>query len=195
MPREKLTEEERKRRRRESRRKWSEKHPEVGRIKGKKRYARNPEKYREKGRASYARNLLVQRLRSIRRRCKVAGTTCTLTQEHLRSPPTCPFLGISLQVGAASGMSTSPTVDRINPNGGYTPENILFLSYRANTIKNNASAEELLRVAFGTYISRQLAGRDPYERQDIVTRIMSSLFSGDFGFDAIFEKFGFFALR
>ena len=36
--------------------------------------------------------------------------------------------------------------DRINPKEGYTKENTQIISYRANRIKNDASADELLKI-------------------------------------------------
>lgn len=40
-----------------------------------------------------------------------------------------------------------PTLDRIIPNKGYVKGNIQIISQRANVIKNDASAEEIMKVA------------------------------------------------
>lgn len=41
----------------------------------------------------------------------------------------------------------SPTLDRIVPEKGYVLGNIAVISHKANAIKQNATAEEILRVA------------------------------------------------
>jgi hypothetical protein len=41
----------------------------------------------------------------------------------------------------------SPSVDRIDPNGGYVKGNVVVVSYRANLIKTNASVDELCKIA------------------------------------------------
>lgn len=37
----------------------------------------------------------------------------------------------------------SPTLDRIHPDIGYVPGNVMVISAKANRMKNNASLEEL----------------------------------------------------
>lgn len=39
-----------------------------------------------------------------------------------------------------------PSLDRINPDRGYVPGNVQVISFRANTLKNNATREELAKV-------------------------------------------------
>jgi len=41
----------------------------------------------------------------------------------------------------------SPTLDRIDPSLGYTPDNVWIISHRMNMIKNNASPRELALVS------------------------------------------------
>jgi hypothetical protein len=41
----------------------------------------------------------------------------------------------------------SPSLDRIDSSRGYTPDNIWIISYRMNTIKNDATPEELKLVS------------------------------------------------
>jgi hypothetical protein len=65
----------------------------------------------------------------------------------LRVPTICPVLGIPLSVGPNGGHDASPSVDRIDPEKGYVSGNMCVISMRANRIKNNASPEELRRVA------------------------------------------------
>lgn len=44
-------------------------------------------------------------------------------------------------------LDTSPSLDRINPNGDYSPGNIQIISNLANRMKNNACDEQLLRFS------------------------------------------------
>lgn len=61
----------------------------------------------------------------------------------------CPVFGVRLRyVGGGMHSSNSATLDRLVPHLGYVPGNIAVVSYRANTIKNDATPEELLAVAF-----------------------------------------------
>lgn len=58
----------------------------------------------------------------------------------------CPVFGIPLRQGTRVPTAASPTLDMIDPNGGYTPGNIGVLSSRANALKSNADAATLRRL-------------------------------------------------
>lgn len=61
----------------------------------------------------------------------------------------CPVLGVELEFGSAGFRENSPSIDKINPNKGYTKDNIQVISWRANRIKGDATLEELeLLVAY-----------------------------------------------
>jgi hypothetical protein len=74
-----------------------------------------------------------------------------LTLDYLESIATltCPVLGIELSWGHRNGTQQdhSPSLDRIDPSLGYTVGNVVWLSQRANTIKNNGTASEHERIA------------------------------------------------
>ncbi len=59
------------------------------------------------------------------------------------------MLGIPLfrSTGSKGQGPNSPTLDRLDPALGYTPENVVVISARANQIKTDATVEELYRVA------------------------------------------------
>lgn len=53
----------------------------------------------------------------------------------------CPILGIDITVGSKRN-NNSLSIDRIDNNKGYELDNLIFCSYRANTLKSNGSIEE-----------------------------------------------------
>lgn len=63
-------------------------------------------------------------------------------------PENCPILGIKLKSNTAQGACpTSPSLDRIVPSLGYIPGNVRIISWRANSLRNNGTADELMAVA------------------------------------------------
>ena len=59
----------------------------------------------------------------------------------------CPVLGYVLNQGNTKfSFDTSPALDRIDSNKGYTPDNIIVMSNKANTLKSNATWQELKRI-------------------------------------------------
>lgn len=71
-----------------------------------------------------------------------------LTKEYLLSiyPKNnkCPLLDIELKQG--KNIPQSPSLDRINPEEGYIKNNVVFISRRANYIKNNLTLNEMKQV-------------------------------------------------
>lgn len=88
----------------------------------------NPEKY------------LLQHARA---RAKDSNKECTVTIEDIKIPPVCPVFKTPFQYNTPYAAS----IDRINPLGHYTPDNIQVISRKANLMKQNASAEELRKFA------------------------------------------------
>jgi len=86
-----------------------------------------------------------------RRRAKYSGVPFSLTNEYVFNmlPEMCPALGIPLVFAGTGGVAVpgSASIDKIRPELGYVPGNIAILSYRANAIKSNATADEIGRVA------------------------------------------------
>jgi hypothetical protein len=74
-----------------------------------------------------------------------------LTKEDLQPAPShCPIFGLELIYSAiprGTDRSASASLDRLIPSLGYVKGNISIISYRANTIKNDATAKELRAVA------------------------------------------------
>lgn len=71
---------------------------------------------------------------------------CTITIDDIVIPETCPVLGIPLKRNTTKLHRGSPTLDKIVPELGYVPGNVAVISHRANTIKQNATPDELRKV-------------------------------------------------
>lgn len=85
-------------------------------------------------------------------RAKRSGLDFDLTADDLVIPEVCPVLGIPIvsRAGANPTMQekdSSPSIDRIDSSKGYTKNNVIVVSFRANRLKNNASIQELKQIA------------------------------------------------
>jgi hypothetical protein len=78
-------------------------------------------------------------------RAKQKGIDFTIEQEDIIIPDRCPLLGIELVChrGKGSQQGNSPSLDRIDSTKGYIKGNVWVISNRANTLKNDASLQEL----------------------------------------------------
>jgi hypothetical protein len=93
-----------------------------------------------------------------KKRAKEKGLDFTLQLDDIKIPSHCPMLGIPLfPTSGQAAHANSPSLDRLDPRKGYTPENTVIISHRANTIKSNATPEELRLIA--DYTERALAER------------------------------------
>lgn len=88
-------------------------------------------------------------LRGARARAKQKGFSFNLTYEWAQTNIgiSCPVLGTEFSFSHSKRSSESASIDRIDNTKGYTQDNCIFVSYKANTIKNNATLEELVKVS------------------------------------------------
>ena len=77
-------------------------------------------------------------------RAKKKSLPFDLTIEDIVIPTHCPLLDIPLVLDNVIFADDSPSLDRLIPHLGYIKSNIQVISVRANTIKNNASLDELM---------------------------------------------------
>lgn len=74
--------------------------------------------------------------------------TLTLTElNNLTFPITCPVLGIPIKFNKGTQQDNSVSIDRIDSSKGYTIDNIVVISWKANKLKNNATKEELKKIS------------------------------------------------
>lgn len=71
---------------------------------------------------------------------------CTITVADIFIPAVCPLLGIPLDRNAPLRSDNIPSLDRIDSQKGYTPDNIWVISWKANKMKSDSSVEELKKL-------------------------------------------------
>ncbi len=107
-------------------------------------------------------------LYAARQRANKFGLEFTLTVDDIVIPEVCPIRGIKITDGTGTGPrnsslnSSSASLDRINNQRGYTPDNVRVISRRANLVKSNASPAELIRI-----IVYMIENEHALEKEDI----------------------------
>lgn len=85
----------------------------------------------------------------LKNRAKQRGIEFNLTLTDLNNlsiPISCPVLGIPLRTERGRQTDNSISIDRIDSNKGYTVDNIIVVSWKANRLKSNASLREMRRL-------------------------------------------------
>lgn len=77
------------------------------------------------------------------------GKTWELDFDSFEFPEYCPYLGLKLDYsqGKEKIQPNSPSFDRKNPSLGYVSGNVEIISHKANSMKNNATPDELVKMA------------------------------------------------
>jgi len=82
-------------------------------------------------------------------RAKKVGMEFSITVEALHWPEVCPVLGFRLNYGAPTDGHDSwdgPSIDRHDNTKGYTLENSVVMSRKANALKSNADVNEVEKL-------------------------------------------------
>ena len=108
---------------------------------------RNREQYRKKSKDKEwrKRNLIM----AVKNRARRNGLEFNLTVDSIEWPEVCPVLGIELNYFAGcdrEGRWNGVSIDRRDPKGGYTIDNVAVLSMRANDVKKDCTVEEMEKV-------------------------------------------------
>ena len=84
-----------------------------------------------------------------RKNAREYGRGCTIEpKDILPLPRKCPILGLDLSYGGTGiALENSASIDRIDNTIGYIPDNVVIISRRANSLKSDASPDELRRIA------------------------------------------------
>lgn len=88
-------------------------------------------------------------LSNLRASAKKRGIPFDLTTSDLDEigiPITCPVLGIPIHFNRGKVCDNSISIDRIDSTKGYTKDNIVIVSQRVNSLKSNASLDEMQKI-------------------------------------------------
>jgi len=90
-------------------------------------------------------------LKGCRCRSAVRGLECSITLEDILDlfpdDGKCPVFGIDLSLENPHLKDDSPSLDRLDNTRGYTKDNCVVVSFKANRIKNTATLEDLELLA------------------------------------------------
>lgn len=112
-------------------------------------YQKNTESYAErKNRGLLTPNGCITKLvAQARCRARDAGLEFNITAADIVIPSHCPVLGTPLILGASrTTKDSSPSIDRVDSSKGYTKDNILIVSWKANRLKSNATLDEMRKL-------------------------------------------------
>jgi hypothetical protein len=116
----------------------------------KKRYASKREYFIQNMKTWRMNNLQWFMHSSAKCRARKKGLEFNIDKEDIIIPELCPIMGFPLKSNTKL-QKDSPTLDRIIPELGYVKGNIWVISALANTMKQNATKEELKK--FATWIN------------------------------------------
>ena len=120
---------------------WTQRTPEEREKKVQRQ--RDDEGRPDKCHAWYRDHWLRCALKTAARRASEKGVPFALEEKDVVVPVFCPILGVRLQIQRGKHSDDSPSLDRVIPSLGYVPGNVIVISHRGNTIKSNATLEEL----------------------------------------------------
>lgn len=114
------------------------------------------ERERRKNNWKYKPSLIM--LNNSKQRAKNKGIEHTLTLDDIIIPDYCPILGIKLETGNRKNHLNAPSIDRVDNNKGYTKDNILIMSVKANMLKKDATIEEIIMMGkfFEKYVNMKI---------------------------------------
>lgn len=89
-------------------------------------------------------------LRNVKHRAKTTGVEFNISFEYIKPlcVDVCPVFKKEILWGPKriKNSYNSPSIDRINPQKGYVEGNVQIISNRANTLKYNASVDEIRQL-------------------------------------------------
>lgn len=80
----------------------------------------------------------------MRARARTRGIVCTISEADIAIPAFCPVFRTRFNLTSDPDQRNRwPSVDRINPRKGYTPDNVAVISMKANRLKSNMTPKEM----------------------------------------------------
>lgn len=125
---------------------WRLNHPEKMKEYYQRYYNKNKDKFKNKLNKWREKNHEKAILLRAKQRAKQKDFEFSLDAVDIVIPLRCPILDIEI-IRNKSIKANSPSLDRIDNTKGYIKGNIMVISNKANTMKNNATPEELIKFA------------------------------------------------
>lgn len=94
--------------------------------------------------------LVTQMICNARNRAEADGVPFSISREDVIVPDKCPVFGFPFKDRSKPDFFSNnkgPSLDRIIGSEGYVPGNIIVVSCRANSLKGNATPDELIKLA------------------------------------------------
>lgn len=108
----------------------------------------NPERVKANVAITRTNKRLEGLIRCTRQTASKKGLDHTITVNDLVKVSHCPLTGIEIDWSVHTGRhSRNPSIDRIDPDQGYIPGNVEVMSSLGNTMKCNATPEQLVAFA------------------------------------------------
>ena len=85
-------------------------------------------------------------LRHAKARARRRNIFFDLTLDDIKLGTHCPILDVKFEVGRENWQN-SPSLDRIDNSRGYEPDNVIVVCMMANSIKNQATPDQIRKVA------------------------------------------------
>ena len=124
---------------------WAKANPERTREIKREWNKRNPDAHTKYRNAKPLKQMLKTARHSALRR----GIEFSISEGDLLLIDVCPVLGVAIDwTHGTKGkvQPNSPSIDRFDSSKGYTPGNVRVISFRANTIKSNATLDEMKSI-------------------------------------------------
>ena len=97
----------------------------------------------EKRRKAYQKNIISELYNHAKQRAKDKNLEFNITKNDILIPELCPVFGSKISFNEKQNC---PTLDRIDSTKGYTKNNIMVISFRANRLKNNGSIDDFKKI-------------------------------------------------
>lgn len=116
--------------------------------KQKEYYDNNKNKILKATKDRHKNNPVARLLTTAKHRAKKKGLNFNIDDSDIVIPEYCPILNIKLEIAQGRCTRNSPSLDRIIPSKGYVKGNVWVISYRANTVKNDLTLDELKKALY-----------------------------------------------
>lgn len=134
---------------RENARRWRLNHPEKAKTSVLRWREQNKDRSREAGRNWRRANIVRNLYTDAKSRAKKRGIEFSIALADIpEMGELCPVFGRPFIISADGRCDDSPSLDRIRSDQGYVPGNVWIIGYRANRVKNDATADEHEMIAW-----------------------------------------------